>query len=513
VAPVTRARALAVATCSALGLALVGACSDGGAAPEEPAGPPGLRVVAGAGVTDTIEAEPAQALLVGLRDADGKPVAGEIVRFQGVPNADGSPRNLDVSPVAARSFAFLAVDTTDARGQAAAMVRLGARAGAGAVAVTVPALGIQTTAAYTVRPGAPAGVAVQPEDSVVYVGGGFALASVVRDRHGNVREGAVTYDFAPGAPVVAGTGATVTGAQIGRGRVVARLGALADTAWVSVVPRGVIAAYEPPSDRGTPPRQPGRIVQLELDGSDPRVLVERDSAGVPFNFFIGTHPRWAPGGEALSFVHAGRLWMADARGAARPISTTALEVASGFAPEFSGDGQWLYYTRGVNGTEIWRLRIDGSGLERTPAEWPQAAAPSPAPTGGRFVYQTSVVTNDPIDHTIRIVDIGTGARFPLDVPGSAPRWSPTGESIAYLDRAGRLRVMRPDGTDRRVLGDGIGAQPNFVWSPDGRWLLVTSAQPTATDPFRVGLSLVSVATGEVLPLRFTRTLLEPSWRR
>lgn len=49
-------------------------------------------------------------------------------------------------------------------------------------------------------------------------------------------------------------------------------------------------------------------------------------------------------------------------------------------------------------------------------------------------------------------------------------WSPNGAHIAYVARqphdpeASEIVVVRPDGSDRRTLGAGLGAQPE--WSPD-----------------------------------------------
>jgi hypothetical protein len=68
-----------VTTAVALGIVL-SSCSDG-------TGPEGatVRIVAGSGVTDTIDARPAQALVVEVRDAGGQLVSGHVVRYESVP--------------------------------------------------------------------------------------------------------------------------------------------------------------------------------------------------------------------------------------------------------------------------------------------------------------------------------------------------------------------------------------------------------------------------------------------
>src|SRR5512145_1920992 len=48
-------------------------------------GPPGLTIIAGAGVTDTIEAQPTQALIVEVRTPSGAPARGAVVHFASGP--------------------------------------------------------------------------------------------------------------------------------------------------------------------------------------------------------------------------------------------------------------------------------------------------------------------------------------------------------------------------------------------------------------------------------------------
>jgi tricorn protease len=53
-----------------------------------------------------------------------------------------------------------------------------------------------------------------------------------------------------------------------------------------------------------------------------------------------------------------------------------------------------------------------------------------------------------------------------------PKFSPDGERMAYLRGNGTLMVMKPDGTDARLLADGF-SDIEFVWSPDSRWIAYT----------------------------------------
>jgi len=469
-------------------------------------GPPGLRLVAGAGVEDTITAVLPQALVVEVRDESGRALPHVEMRVAAA--SPGGIPNVAVASVTSLFFQWLLVDTTDARGRVVLLVRLGGKPGPATLAIAAPALGLQATATYTVREGAPAKVEAQPADTALYVGSTYALRGVVEDRLGNPRAEAVDYAIPAGGQVVSENGANVRGERIGRGYVVARFGAIVDTVRVSVVPQGLIAAYEPPiyyNSDGLDVRQAPRIVLLQLDGSGFRVLYEQSPPEIPFGYGDGLLPRWSPAGDQIAFVSWGELWTVDPLGVTRRLHAGSPSVSRDYAPEYSPDGQWIYVTQTTDSTGIWRVRTDGSSIEKTAAQWPGAASPSPAPTGDRVAYQKQ--------GALAILDLPSDTTAILPVPGQYPRWSPTGEWIAYLDDANRVRVVRPDGTDRRLVGTGVAAHTAYSWSPDGQWLIFSGSQATPSDQFAVGLSLVNVASGEVLPLHFSHRLVQPSWHR
>lgn len=118
-----------------------------------------------------------------------------------------------------------------------------------------------------------------------------------------------------------------------------------------------------------------------------------------------------------------------------------------------------------------------------------------------------------------ILGLSSGVSTRLPVYGIFPRWSPMGEWIAHLDRGGRLLVMRNDGSSRRLVAgpsapNGVTAQGNYSWSPDGQWIIYASGRATETGSLAVGLTLVHVETELLLPLTFGSTQpIQPSWRR
>jgi Tol biopolymer transport system component len=165
---------------------------------------------------------------------------------------------------------------------------------------------------------------------------------------------------------------------------------------------------------------------------------------------------------------------------------------------------------------VWRIHPDGTGLEHVVADTSDCGVyayqnvPSPdyassaSPDGTRLVY----VGGPGIQYvggTLRVRTLATGADTSLGVVGDVPRWSPTGEWIAY-DSLGRLMLIHPDGTSDQQLivrGTELYHSNAVSWSQDGQWLVYHT---------NVRLALVQVATRLTLPLANTIGWSDPTWQ-
>jgi len=201
-----------------------------------------------------------------------------------------------------------------------------------------------------------------------------------------------------------------------------------------------------------------------------------------------------------------------------------------YYPRYAHDGSYIYFPCIDSLTTcwgVWRVHQYGTALEHMVADTldcgPYAYtsgpvpnyASSPSPDGTRFVYAAGGGGNVPYG-ILRVRTFATGGDTSLGVVGEFPRWSPTGEWIAY-DSSATVMLIHPDGSGHHALvyrGDDLN--PALSWSPDGQWLVYTGFKyfpcPDRTACF-TGLKIVQVGTGLTLPLPYTAWLTDPTWQR
>ncbi|MEJ8308775.1 TolB family protein [Agrobacterium larrymoorei] len=112
-------------------------------------------------------------------------------------------------------------------------------------------------------------------------------------------------------------------------------------------------------------------------------------------------------------------------------------------PDYSADGEWIYFNSSRTGRmQIWRVRPDGSDVERITdspyGDW----FPHPSPKGDKVVFIS--YDGDVFDHPrdldvrVRLMDPdGSNVETLFDLFGgqgtmNSPNWSPNGDEFAYV---------------------------------------------------------------------------------
>jgi hypothetical protein len=450
-------------------------------------GTPGVTIVSGEGVTDTISAPLPAPVVVHVRDARGLPVPGAQLLVSGYTLGSFDP-----------SMEFLMGDSyvgerpvqADSLGIVTVQARMGLKAGpATLIARQFPA-GAADTARFTVQAGRPARVVATPADSAVILGRTLALRIALQDRGGNTATGTPTFAVVEG-PVTVNTLGVVGTTGYGTARVEARAASAADTVRMVVVPPGALVAVS----------IFGGMALANLDGS--RLTV------IPGH---GRMPAFSPSGDRLVYQHyqyEGPLVTQTLAGTPTPL---VAQATGGWHhwPQYSRDGEWIYYFSSVphEPQTIWRVRKDGTGLEKISAAGTNRASeghPSPSPDGTRIAY----FVGGSFEAYIHVRNLVTGEVSGRLARGHAPTWSPAGDLIAFNEIASSGRpagifVMRPDGTGLRKV-----SAPEHLydfsprWSPDGKWILAAAYSK---------VHLIEVETGLTIVLPFLESILSVDWK-
>ena len=177
------------------------------------------------------------------------------------------------------------------------------------------------------------------------------------------------------------------------------------------------------------------IYRLPVEGGAPERIVE----AVP-SWWHG----WAPDGGGICYAGArgkGVTVFAKRLDGDEVCLTEAFDHADG--PDFSADGTWVWFNGERDGqVNLWRVRPDGTGLERMTADGTVDWFPHPSPCGRHVVYLAypggTVGHPGGMDVSLRIMPQSGGAsRELVRLHGgqgtiNVPCWAPDGSAFAFI---------------------------------------------------------------------------------
>ena len=447
---------------AALALALVvGACGDDRDPTDPDRGP--IGIIAGGGLTDTIMAEPVQALVIDVRDA----AEGMVVRFEAVvatvpcpfdPDVECDVPTMAVGSPAGGGFGSTYTTTVSASGRAAAALRFGWLAGDAGVVVLVPELGLADTVPYTVLPGGPAELVA--EDPLLVSNGGDTTVFVLQDRGGNTLEAAEFTILTP-AILVELSGGLVTTLAAGIGRI--EVGD--EVLEIPVLPDARVLTHA--ADFTGPV-----ITEWRLDGEG-----RRDIDGVVTSSGATRDPqaeRWVHHRPTDEHFTSWRLYEVGASGFATPLDLP-IDFQWASWPRFSYDGEWLYFEGRRDVSDcigVWRVdreltQVDsiltladrGLRLPRVSADEEMLAALEGDCSPG--------VTEGPVV----VFDLTSGDSTKVGGHYSGVAWAPDSERLAITGEGGTRVRSFPGGTAIGGEYPGLYDLGSVDWQPDGEWII------------------------------------------
>lgn len=433
---------------------------------------PTMTIVRGAGLTDTIQASVFEAIVAEVRGADGKIAPGVAVHFE-VPRSNDPARPKE-NPIFVCNLAGVGCnttgtlpriyyDTTDADGRVEALVRLGTLAGRIVVRLNAVDLGLTDSAVFNVKAGNRVRIRALSTDTSVNLGSAITVGAQTFDRYNNPRSDPTTITAGIGNSISVTPAGVVNALDIGEQWLFVRSGSLVDSTLVRAVPSARLVAWD----------QFAQAVRIfNSNGSDKRTLVSNIWTS------IGVYPHFEMSRRQVLMygtnISTTNFTLIDTTGTPRRDFTEGLGLRAIQAVRLLADGAVLVVSWGTTPGEyqLFRVNTDNTTtvLRNLPGLLSDAGGHADISLDGkRLVYQA--YTNSPAGRELRVMNIATGDETVVTPNGNAPRWSPTGDRILYIEPGlGTATIINADGTGKRKVGSTVFSA-GLAWSPDGTHII------------------------------------------
>jgi Tol biopolymer transport system component len=273
--------------------------------------------------------------------------------------------------------------------------------------------------------------------------------------------------------------------------------------WVHLMPSGSTISPGALSPDGTRiayfgPLRKGKVAVRvgSPDGAHSRVLTRlRGQPG---------HLAWSPDSRRIVVASPWKIWVLGTAPGSSPRRIVTGKRATIASVAWSPRGSRIAFLRfnfaeQLGGGSIYVLRPNGTGLQRVASTrrgrmdigYLGGEAFSWSPDDRQIIF--SVIPSGVLYQKASIYSVNVRTRVSTRVePGFRPLWAPRGDRISFavLARPGvwSLRVSRPDGSGRKVLGKGSPV----AWSPDGTEIAagtlagLVAMQPNGTGRHTIG---------------------------
>jgi Tol biopolymer transport system component len=244
------------------------------------------------------------------------------------------------------------------------------------------------------------------------------------------------------------------------------------------------------------------VYVMDAGGGSPKRLTPAGAADYS--------PAWSPSGDLIALASgSGEAGGTDLFVMAADGTDRRRVCTNGGWPTFAADGQSLFFhTKRAGKWGIWRVNLDGSGLERVTPEDVDAYTPSACADGKRLVATVSRGGK----RQVALIELATHSLTNLTSDKTDhwnPALAPDGRSVAYHKTSADVPVPNvelwgaPAGTALQLVRLA-GAFPAFA--PDGRRLALTGGSFARLDVMDVdGMNSKTLHSGP------SRALFSISW--